>query len=205
LRGPRKGDILIDMQGLLDRPPRAALPRGAPPEIRFAKTDTETALGGGGVFIYIVVSGDRPLKYTDPDGKVDEPTTVLRFNDGSSGSSSSAMSDPIQSPNTEALEVAVSSIIGFDVSETPTVGEGISSAMNVVSTYSGVMGYIAEGEGLVTGAAGALNNTSTITGIVAVIPSVTKAITDPSVDSVSVAAGSVAGIAAGFPLGLIGR
>jgi hypothetical protein len=62
-----KCDILIDMQGLLDRPPRAALPREAPPEIRFAKT--ETALGGGGAFIHIVVSGDRPLKYTDPDGK----------------------------------------------------------------------------------------------------------------------------------------
>jgi hypothetical protein len=57
------------MQGLLDRPPKPVLPRGAPPEVRFAKTDTETALGGGGAFIHIVISGDSPLKYTDPDGE----------------------------------------------------------------------------------------------------------------------------------------
>jgi hypothetical protein len=64
-----KSDILKPMQGLLDYPLKPAFSRPNPPEFRFAAVRTVTSLGGGGASIFVFVSGDYPVKYTDPDGK----------------------------------------------------------------------------------------------------------------------------------------
>jgi hypothetical protein len=80
---------------------------------------------------------------------------------------------------------------------------GIAAAFNVVSTYTGITSYIAGTEGLISGAESALNGVSIFTGLVAVGPSVVNAVTNPSIDSVSTAAGDIAGLVSGFPLGLL--
>jgi hypothetical protein len=111
--------------------------------------------------------------------------------------------NPLPNVIDNVLNNTVSGIVGFNVTGTPSKADSIAGSMNVISNFTGVFSYIADVENLVPGAAGTLNRTSMLTGYVATLPTVYKAFENPSIDSVSTAAGRVAGVTAGFPLGLI--
>jgi hypothetical protein len=66
------------MQALLDRPVKPTFPRPGPPEFRPAAARTTTALGSGGVSIFVFVSGGNPVKYTDPDGRAGQRLDFLK-------------------------------------------------------------------------------------------------------------------------------
>jgi hypothetical protein len=59
------------MQGLLDYPLKSAFSRSNPPEFRPVAARTTTAPREAGVLIFVFLPGGNPVKYTDPDGRVD--------------------------------------------------------------------------------------------------------------------------------------
>jgi hypothetical protein len=172
-----------------------------------AKKNNQNLPGQGGVFNLVNLhvyhyAGNNPVKYVDPDGRAEAYVLEWSLDGGGGGGGSKTSSEepvpkPTQVPNTEALEFAVSTMIGIDVSKTPTVGDGITGSMNVLSTYTGIMAEIADTEGLVSGASGVLNGVSVATGVVATVPSALNAKNDPSVENISKLAGNVANVAFG--------
>jgi len=100
------------------------------------------------------------------------------------------------------LDTVVSGIVGYDVTKPATPLQGFSGSMNVLSLYTGMMGYIAEGENFVAEAK-VLGWVSRITGVLSSASALDDVRKNLSVDSVSKVAGKAAGVGFSFPLGLL--
>lgn len=81
---------------------------------------------------------------------------------------------------------------------------GMGDAFNVVSTYTGGTAYLAtELGGIPETTISKINGVSSVTGFLAVAPSAHQAFTNPSIETISIAAGNIVGAIAGFPVGLL--
>ncbi|MCL2129374.1 MAG: RHS repeat-associated core domain-containing protein, partial [Treponema sp.] len=161
--------------------------------------------GMGGVFNIVNLhtyhyAGNNPVRITDPTGRDDVLMTDELQKKIDNYFEQNAKS---QSLLTDISSALISEILGFDVNGQPTVGESMAGVANMLSTFTGAMSYIAESEELIAGASKSLGGFSSIVGWLSTGPNVYTAFTDRSVDSVSNAAGSIAGVAFNFPLGII--